>query len=137
MGSLLRPVDLVNQPLGFQERYKILQKLFKQLQKAYAHTKGTNIDLERLATRLEVHVAKNSLSGQSYKFNMSILLRDVLKYKGDLSKIKINGRPLKGAKPHLSSIGNANSITTKSKAMEALKALIFGFEGLREKWVYC
>ncbi|CAD6635388.1 CEI_1a_G0035460.mRNA.1.CDS.1 [Saccharomyces cerevisiae] len=124
MGSLLRPVDLVNQPLGFQERYKILQKLFKQLQKAYAHTKGTDIDLERLATRLEVHVAKNSLSGQSYKFNMSILLRDVLKYKGDLSKIKINGRPLKGAKPHLSSIGNANSITTKSKAMEALKALI-------------
>ncbi|CAI4035040.1 hypothetical protein SMKI_12G1780 [Saccharomyces mikatae IFO 1815] len=132
MGSLLRPVDLVNQPLGFQERHKILQKLFKQLQKAYAHTKRTNIDLERLATRLEVHVAKNSLSGQSYKFNMSILLRDILKYKGDLSKVKINGRPLKGSKPCLYSNSNTGHITTKSKAMEALKSLILDVKALEK-----
>ncbi|CAI4046058.1 RNA exonuclease SKDI_12G1570 [Saccharomyces kudriavzevii IFO 1802] len=130
MGSLLRPVDLVNQPLGFQDRYKILQKLFAQLQKAYAHTKRTNMDLERLAIRLEVHVAKNSISGQSYKFNMSILLRDILKYKGDLSKVKINGRPLKGPKSNSSTNGNTGSITTKSEAMEALKALILDVKAL-------
>ena len=129
MGSLLRPVDLVNQPLGFQERYKILQKLFTQLQKAYAHAKRTNVDLERLATRLEVHVAKTSLSGQSYKFNMSILLRDILKYKGDLSKVKINGRPLKGPKPN-SSTGPI--ISTRSQAMEALKALILDVKALEK-----
>ncbi|CAI1577283.1 hypothetical protein SEUBUCD646_0L01720 [Saccharomyces eubayanus] len=128
MGSLLRPVDLVNQPLGFQERYKILQKLFTQLQKAYAHSKRTNMDLERLATRLEVHVAKNSLSGQSYKFNMSILLRDILKYKGDLSKVKINGRPLKGSKPS----SNTGPIFTRSQAMEALKALILDVKALEK-----
>ena len=56
----LRPVDLVNQPAKYQERYKIVHKLYDHLVKL----KGEKHSQRwiKLAVMLEAHVAKLSKS---------------------------------------------------------------------------
>ncbi|CCE62255.1 hypothetical protein TPHA_0C00990 [Tetrapisispora phaffii CBS 4417] len=89
----LRPLDMVNQPAMYTERYKMVKKLFSILKKVNPNTKQA---LEGLSVQLESLVAKLSRSGQSYRFNMSVLIRDLLKFKGDLLDIKIAGKLLYG-----------------------------------------
>lgn len=119
--GILRPVDLVNQPAPFQERYKILQKLLDLLEKLKPNAKGK---LNKLAAGLELRVAKDSKSPQSYKFNMSVLLRDLNKFKGDLSKIKIGHKPIAHSAP------TVENKVTKALAMEKLNALLIDDETL-------
>lgn len=88
----LRPVDLVNQPAKYQERYKIVHKLYDHLVKL----KGEKHSQRwiKLAVMLEAHVAKLSKSNQSYRFTINILIRDLVKHKGNINKIVVAGRPL-------------------------------------------
>lgn len=119
--AVLRPVDLVNQPAPFQDRYKILQKLLDLLEKLKPNAKGK---MNKLAAGLELRVAKDSKSPQSYKFNMSVLFRDLNKFKGDLSKIKIGHKPVTHSTPIV------ENKATKPQAMEKLKSLLIDAETL-------
>lgn len=112
---VVRPIDLVNQPAPFQERYRILQKLLEVLERLKPNAKGK---LNKLATGLELRVAKSSKSPQSYKFNMSVLLRDLNKFRGDLSKIKIGHKPIAHSAPAV------ENKVTKAQAMERLKSIL-------------
>ncbi|CCD26052.2 RNA exonuclease NDAI_0G02750 [Naumovozyma dairenensis CBS 421] len=119
----LRPIDLPTQPIGFQDRYKILHKLHTHLMKCKPRVPGEK--LEKLAMQLEVKVAKLTNTSQNYRFTISVLLRDLTKAKGDLSKVAINGQPLIGPK-RSKRIGadDITLITTKANAMEKLKGLL-------------
>lgn len=121
MNQNLRPIDLVNQPAPYQDRYKILQKLLSQLHQVKPNAVGK---LNKLAIGLEARVSKASSSPQSYRFNMSVLFRDLVKYKGDLSRIRIGQKPIvtkdKVSKSHL----------TKASAMEKLKAILINTDVL-------
>lgn len=115
MSSTLRPIDLVTQPAPYPERYKILQKLVTLLQKVRPNAgNGTN----KLAIGLEGRVAKTSSSSQSYRFNMSVLFRDLTKFKGDLSKIRIAQKPIVSASKAV------KGDLSKAAVMEKLKALL-------------
>lgn len=124
----LRPMDLVNQPAPYGERYKIVLRLFTMLQKL----KSEHMDeLKLLARQLEALVAKTTRTGQSYRFSMSILMRDLQKEKGDLSDIKIGGKLLYGNiddKFITSRVEKINYKITKGEAMEKLKKLIIDVE---------
>ncbi|CAR27776.1 hypothetical protein ZYGR_0N02620 [Zygosaccharomyces rouxii] len=120
---VVRPVDLVNQPAPFQDRYKILQKLLEVLEKVKPNAKGK---LNKLATGLELRVAKSSKSPQSYKFNMSILLRDLNKFHGDLSKIKIGHKPIAHSAPAV------ENKATRAQAMEKLKSILIDSDTLEK-----
>lgn len=123
MSSSVRPIDLLNQPAPYQDRYKILQKLLNQLQKLKPNARGT---LNKLAIGLEARIAKASLSPQSYRFNMSVLFRDLNKYKGDLSKIKI-------AQNHIATAGRSTEGSiTKSNALEKLTSLLLDKKLLKD-----
>lgn len=123
MSSSVRPIDLLNQPAPYQDRYKILQKLLNQLQKLKPNATGT---LNKLAIGLEARIAKASTSPQSYRFNMSVLLRDLNKYKGDLSKIKI-------AQNHIATAGTSTEANvTKSNALEKLTSLLLDKKLLKD-----
>ncbi|QLG74527.1 hypothetical protein HG535_0G04100 [Zygotorulaspora mrakii] len=123
MSHPLRPIDLVRQPAPFQDRYKILQKLLAHLQKVKPNAAEK---LNKLAVGLEARVAKSSSSPQSYRFNMSILMRDLTKYKGDLSQIRV------GQKPIVARDKTRPSNITKLNAMEKLKAVIIDTEVLKK-----
>lgn len=115
MSNSLRPMDLVSQPAPYQDRYKILQKLVAHLQKVRPHPSKS---AHKLAIGLEGRVAKTSTSTQSYRFNMSVLFRDLTKHKGDLSKIRIAQKPIvSAAKPLRANV-------SKAAAMEKLRALL-------------
>lgn len=88
----LRPVDLVNQPAQYQDRYKIVHKLYDNLVKL----KGEKHSQRwiKLAVMLEAHVAKLSKSNQGYRFTINVLIRDLIKHKGNINKIVVAGRPL-------------------------------------------
>lgn len=120
---VVRPVDLVYQPAPFQDRYKILQKLLDVLEKLKPNAKGK---LNKLATGLELRVAKSSKSAQSYKFNMSVLLRDLNKFKGDLSKIKIGHKPIAYSAPVV------ENKVTRAEAMEKLKPVLIDSDTLEK-----
>lgn len=115
MSGTLRPIDLVSQPAPYPERYKILQKLVVLLQKLRPNATG---GANKLAIGLEGRVAKTSSSNQSYRFNMSVLFRDLNKHKGDLTKIRIAQKPIVSASR--ASEGNLS----KAAVMEKLKALL-------------
>ncbi|QLL31990.1 hypothetical protein HG536_0C01580 [Torulaspora globosa] len=115
MSGTLRPIDLVSQPAPYPERYKILQKLVVLLQKVRPNAAG---GASKLAIGLEGRVAKTSSSSQSYRFNMSVLFRDLSKHKGDLTKIRIAQKPIVSASR--ASQGNIS----KAAVMEKLKALL-------------
>lgn len=115
MSSPLRPMDLVSQPAPYQDRYKILQKLVAHLQKVRPNPSKS---AHKLAIGLEGRVAKTSASAQSYRFNMSVLFRDLAKFKGDLSKVRIAQKPIvSAAKPLYEKL-------SKATVMEKLKALL-------------
>lgn len=107
-------MDLASQPAPYPERYKILQKLVAHLQKLRPNAGSTN----KLAIGLEGRIAKTSGSSQSYRFNMSVLFRDLSKYKGDLTKIRINQKPIVSA-----SKTNQGKLS-KATVMERLRALL-------------
>ncbi|SMN21635.1 similar to Saccharomyces cerevisiae YLR107W REX3 RNA exonuclease [Maudiozyma saulgeensis] len=88
----LMPGELKTQPAPFQDRYKILHKLFDQLTRC--RLKADTSRLKRMAIELELRVAKVSTSPQSYRFHMSILLRDLVKEKANFKKIKIAGKQI-------------------------------------------
>lgn len=88
----LMPAELKTQSAQFQDRYKILQKLYDQLGRC--RLKADAPRLKRMAIELELRVAKASASPQSYRFHMSVLLRDLLKEKGNFKKIKVAGKPV-------------------------------------------
>lgn len=120
MSGNLRPVDLTQQSAPFQDRYKILNKLHEQVVK---WKKGLPLTkTQELAIKLEARVCKSSTSSQSYRFNMSILLRDLAKYKGNLKEIKIAGKFL--IPPNGGVKRNQILIEKKSKAMETLKSIL-------------
>ncbi|CCF56590.1 hypothetical protein KAFR_0B02940 [Kazachstania africana CBS 2517] len=124
MRNILRPLDLKVQPVQFQERHKVLEKLYKQLERC--KKKATKDSLIKLSTNLEASVAKRSSSSQSYKFNMSVVLRDLLKYKGDLSKITIAGKLLRPTKKV------EGATKSKDDVMKALRSLLVDVDLLKK-----
>lgn len=82
--AVLRPVDLKSQPAPYQIRYGVLQKVLKTLEK---YLGGASAELNQKAIDLEGAIAKKSASGQSYRFNASILLRDLAKTKGKVETL--------------------------------------------------
>ncbi|CCH60893.1 hypothetical protein TBLA_0D03960 [Henningerozyma blattae CBS 6284] len=121
--ALIRPVDLTSQPAPYQERNKILHKLLELMQRLRPNTKG---NLEKLAIYMESCVAKKSPSGQSYRFNMSVLFRDLNKAKGDFYQIKIAGKSVLKRKigDQVTNIGDADPNITVPQIMEKLNKLI-------------
>lgn len=110
----LRPVDLAHQPVGFQDRYKVIHKFCEALQKvSYPRQK-----LGKFAVSLELRTAKESKTSQSYRFNVGILLRDIVKFKGDVYKLKINNKPLAKRKT-----GEATGQAMLEKKSDVLKRL--------------
>ncbi|SCV00165.1 LAME_0G07976g1_1 [Lachancea meyersii CBS 8951] len=83
----IRPVDLKVQPAPYQIRYNVLQKVVKTLEKFEA----TSGNAGSRAMELEGNVARKSGSSQSYRFNSSVLLRDLIKTKGKLEEIEAPG----------------------------------------------
>lgn len=126
--TVLRPVDLKVQPTSFQDRYKILEKLYDQIKKC--RLKADDARLRRMAIELESRVAKSSQSAQSYRFNMSVLLRDLLKYKGDFKKIKVVGKPVIPIKKIDSQM--VNYAKTRSQALERLNSILIDFKVLEK-----
>ncbi|CDO96281.1 unnamed protein product [Kluyveromyces dobzhanskii CBS 2104] len=84
--TVLRPVDIKVQPAPYQDRVKVIQKIFTQLKRFHSN----NHNVVRASTVWEHEVAKSSLSKQSYLFNASVLIRDIIKFKGNLDK---TGKP--------------------------------------------
>lgn len=118
----LMPTELRNQPAQYNDRYKILYKLHEQLTKC--RLKVDPERLKKMAIELELRVAKVSTSSQSYRFHMSILLRDLIKYKGDFKQIKIAGKSVSsnGNKSRLSH--HVAEITKKDAAMKKLEEMV-------------
>ncbi|CCC69332.1 hypothetical protein NCAS_0C03420 [Naumovozyma castellii] len=124
----VRPVSLANSPAGFHDRHKILEKLCTTLIKCKPRAQVDKV--QKLAVELESRVARRSNSSQSYRFNMSILLRDVMKFRGDLSKIVIAGKPLVGTS-NQSKREHAHLNLSKNEVMEKLKTLILDKRALK------
>ncbi|KAM3160968.1 RNA exonuclease 3 [Lachancea thermotolerans] len=110
--AVLRPVDLKTQPAPYQSRYMVLQKVLKTLEKFHA----ASPELGKKAVEVEASVAKKSASSQSYRFNASVVLRDILKSKGKLDCLEPSSKK-KGV------IASAAKLT-KSQAMETLQAVL-------------
>ena len=119
--SGLMPQTLKEQPAPFQDRNRILQKVYDQLKQC--RLKADNARLVRMSIQLESTVARGSKSAQGYRFNMSVLLRDILKNKGDFRKIKVLGKPLlapkKGVAPEASTY-----MTSKSEVLAKLENIV-------------
>ncbi|CUS25025.1 LAQU0S25e00210g1_1 [Lachancea quebecensis] len=110
--AVLRPLDLKTQPAPYQSRYMVLQKMLKTLEKFHS----ASPELGKKAVEIEAAVAKKSASSQSYRFNASVVLRDILKSKGKLDCLEPSSKK-RGT--------NASAIKlTKSQAMEALQAVL-------------
>ncbi|CEP63232.1 RNA exonuclease LALA0_S07e05468g [Lachancea lanzarotensis] len=76
----IRPIDLKVQPAPYQIRCTVLQKILKTLEKYPSPAASVGCR----AVELEGNVARKSGSSQSYRFNSSVLLRDLIKTKGKL-----------------------------------------------------
>ena len=149
----LRPLDLKTQPAPFQDRFKMTHKIFETLHQhapAKALKNGNGLVLERIAVDLEARVARSSKTLQSYRFNLSVLLRDLVKYKCNLKLIKVCGVPLVGNKrvarsttrsqvpprPAAAAVTDTvSSIITRAKAIESSKSLLLD-RNLLEKHGY-
>lgn len=119
---LLRPVDLVHQPAKFQDRYKVVQKLHEELVKL----KGAKYakKLIKLAVMLESRVAKSSKTTQTYRFTVNVLIRDLIKYKGNINEISIAGKPLIGGKQRVGARIDVPLLEDIASVMEALNGLV-------------
>ena len=108
--------------------------------------------LERIAIDLEARGARSSKTLQSYRFNLSLLLRDLAKHKCNLKLIKVCGVPLVSNKrvargttgsqvptatatAITTTTSTASSIKTRAKAIESLKSLLLD-RNLLEKHGY-
>ncbi|SCU90219.1 LADA_0F02586g1_1 [Lachancea dasiensis] len=111
MGTV-RPVDLKVQPAPYQIRYSVLQKIVKTLEKFEDATSNAG----KRAIELEASVARKSGSGQSYRFNSSVLIRDLIKTRGKLEEPGSSGLRSKrnGVKDKL----------TKAAVMKSLEAIL-------------
>lgn len=112
----LRPIDLKSQPAPYQVRYKVIQKIHAVLKKSSA-SRLSNCD--RKAVELEGEVAKKSSSGQSYRFNASVLLRDLSRPNG--RSTKANGK-----------INEASGTLLKTQVLEKLTTVLLPVEKLLE-----
>lgn len=122
----LRPVDLVNQPAKYQERYKIVHKLHELLVKLKGQKHSQR--LTKLSVMLEAHVAKLTKNNQSYKFTINLLIRDLIKYKGNINKIVVAGKPLISGK-RTERIGSSTlSINDVDKILKELEHLVLSIE---------
>ncbi|SCU86231.1 LANO_0C07184g1_1 [Lachancea nothofagi CBS 11611] len=110
--GLVRPVDLKVQPVPYQVRYEVLQKIVKTLER-FESASG---DTGRRAVEMEASVARKSGSGQSYRFNASVLLRDLLKTKGKLPQESAAGGRVKR-------VGTTIKLT-RSDAMRLLEGAV-------------
>lgn len=84
MGSrnVLRPIDMKVQPATYQDRVKITDKIYAQLERF----KPNSTNLGKASVIWEHEVAKKSKSKQGYMFNAAVLLRNILKHQGNLDK---------------------------------------------------
>lgn len=114
--AMLRPIDLKTQPAPYQDRYKILQRILEVLQKFNGHS----VSVEKKAIELEASIATKSASKQSYRFNVSVLLRDLVKTNGDLTKLKNDGlrRRVRGGQ------GTTTVLSKKADVIEKLKEVL-------------
>lgn len=113
----LHPAHLAQEPIFFHERNRILIKLYETLR--VLRPRVIEERSKKLAKALELMVAKNTTSPQDYRFNMSIVLRDLKKYKCDLNKLEICGKPFR-------SLNTRREVMPmiKPQVMEKLKALL-------------
>ncbi|KAG0659836.1 RNA exonuclease 3, partial [Maudiozyma exigua] len=118
----LLPTEMRNQPAQYNDRYKILLKLHEQLLKC--RLKVDPGRLKRMAIELELRVAKSSTTSQSYRFHMSILLRDLIKYKGDFRQIKIAGKPVSSKGNKCRPVTHQAEIKKKDVAMKKLEEMV-------------
>ncbi|CAL9738282.1 RNA exonuclease 3 [Monosporozyma servazzii] len=127
---LLRPVDLVHQPAKFQDRYKIVHKLHEELVKL----KGAKYakKLIKLAVMLECRVAKSSKTTQIYRFTVNVLIRDLLKHKGNINEISIAGKPLIAGKQKVGTRIDVPLLENIGSVMEALNGLILTQEQMEK-----
>lgn len=122
----LRPVELPIQPVGFQDRYKVIHKICEALEKvAYPRVK-----LAKFAVSLELKLAKESKTSQLYRFNVGILLRDIVKFKANVYKLKIANKPLVPQK--VNGRSHTAPITTKQEVFTRLRELLIDKETLRK-----
>ncbi|AMD18951.1 HBR050Wp [Eremothecium sinecaudum] len=80
--AILRPLDLKMQPAPYDARMKVISRTLELLDKY----KPQKTDSKTTAVHWEYEVARHSASKQSYIFNASLLLRDIVRYKGNLNK---------------------------------------------------
>lgn len=102
----LRPMDLKVQPVPYQDRIKIIEKIQRSLEKYTPNRK----DLGNIAIKWEFKIANKSRTKQGYNFNASVLLRDIIKYKG---KLNSEGKYI-----------DKKSFLKKDEVIEKLKTLI-------------
>ncbi|EDO17720.1 hypothetical protein Kpol_1033p25 [Vanderwaltozyma polyspora DSM 70294] len=120
----LRPQEMVRQPIGYVDRYKVVKKLFGLFKK---YMPSNSSGLEALSVQIEGFIAKSSVTSQSYRFNASIVLRDLLKSKCDLSKIKVSNKTLHGIvneKFLSSSLVKQDILITKEEVVLKLNELL-------------
>ncbi|SCV04464.1 LAMI_0H16336g1_1 [Lachancea mirantina] len=113
--AVVRPVDLKEQPAPYQHRFKVLQKILESLEKNESKTKPAGVNLAERATQLEREIAQKSTSSQSYRFNASLLLRDIVK-----GKIQ-QGESIEGSKKR--KLGQSFELT-RNQVMEMLSAIL-------------
>ncbi|SCU87125.1 LAFA_0E04874g1_1 [Lachancea sp. 'fantastica'] len=110
----VRPMDLKVQPAPYQMRCTVLEKILKTLEK-YQSSSG-NVGVR--AVELECNVARKSGSSQSYRFNSSVLLRDLIKTKGKLEDT--GNSNARGASKRSAS----KDTLTKDKALSLLEGVL-------------
>lgn len=135
---VLRPLDVSRSPAPFPERVKLLGKVFEVVSR-WKRSKLPKGKIELLSVKLENQVALTSISLQSYRFNINVLIRDLNKVKGDLKEIKIDGKFLIPRKTKFEDTTTNSGETTnvlviadlnRSKIYELLKPLILTEENL-------
>lgn len=110
---VLRPVDMKMQPAPYQDRVRVVQKIYTQLKRF----QSSSPHIIKASTIWEHEVAKIAKTRQSYAFNASILLRDIVKYKGNLDK---TGKPK----------NNSSSLIQRSHVLQKLRSLLLDEETL-------
>ncbi|KAH3901946.1 related to RNA exonuclease 3 [Saccharomycodes ludwigii] len=121
MDIKLRPIDLKNNICPFQDRYKYLQKIFTSLKKYYPR-ENIHSKLSEKCKSMEVNIAKKARTKQSYNFQISVLLRDIIKYKGDFKKILSSS----------SVPTSANSAVNKKTILQQLETMLLSEDILKQ-----
>ncbi|BAO40193.1 RNA exonuclease 3 [Kluyveromyces marxianus] len=115
MNKRLRPSDMKMQPAPYQVRVDIVKKIYTQLKKF--RQQEADSETQKTSVRWEHEIAKVSKSKQGYMFNASVMLRNIIKYKGDLDD---KGAPL----------DTKSSLIKKSAVLEKLRTLLLDEETL-------